>query len=208
MKPAAKLDLGKLRQAEYVAPKQPVLLQIKPAQYLAISGQGAPGGAEFTARIGALYAVAFTVKMTRKFAGLQDYVISKLEAQWFFAGNPADIPQDQWRWKLLIRTPNFIKTADLTKAVATLLKRKKPPEVKAVKLERIKEGRCVQMLHVGPYEREGETIAKMKTFVASKGLQLAGPHHEIYVSDPRRVSSDRLKTILREPVQPSSNSRR
>jgi hypothetical protein len=203
MKPAAKLDLGKVHKADYIAPRHPVLLQIKPAQYLAIDGQGAPGGAEFTARIGALYAIAFTVKMTRKFAGLQDYVIGKLETQWFFEGNPADIPKEQWRWKMLIRTPDFIQPADLTDAVTTLLKRKKPAEVKEVRLECIDEGRCVQMLHVGPYECEGETIAKMKTFAAGKGFQLASPHHEIYLSDPRRVPPDRLKTILREPVRPS-----
>lgn len=203
MKTAAKLDLGKLHKADYIAPRQPVLLTIKAAHYLAISGQGAPGGDEFSARIGALYAVAFTVKMTRKFAGLQDYTIGKLEAQYLFDGDPAGIPQEHWCWKLLIRTPDFIKAADLKKAVATLLKRGKPAEVKDVVLERITEGRCVQMLHVGPYDRECETIAKMQAFAESKGFQLAGPHHEIYISDPRRVPPERLKTILREPVKPS-----
>ena len=205
MKTAAKLDLAKLHKADYVAPKQPVLLTLKPAHYLAISGQGSPGGDDFSARIGALYAMAFTVKMTRKFAGQQDYTIGKLEAQWFFGGDPASLPKDQWRWKLLIRTPDFIKSADLKQAVATLLKRGKPPEVKEVKLERIAEGRCVQMLHVGPYERESETIAKMKAFAESNGLRLAGPHHEIYISDPRRVPPEWLKTILREPVAPSAS---
>lgn len=203
MKTTTKLDLCKLHKADYVTPKQPVLLTIKPAQYLAISGVGAPGGEEFTTRIGALYAMAFTVKMTRKFAGLQDYAVGKLEGQWFFEGDPAGIPKDQWRWKLLIRTPDFIKPAALNKAVATLLKRGKPAEVKEVKLERINEGRCVQMLHVGSYDRECETIAKMKAFAEGRGLRLAGPHHEIYLSDPRHVPPDRLKTILREPVEPS-----
>lgn len=200
MKTTAKLDLGKLHKADYVTPKQPVLLTIKPAHYLAISGQGAPGGEAFTARIGALYAMAFTVKMTRKFAGLQDYTVSRLEAQYLFDGDPAAIPKDEWRWKLLIRTPDFIKPTDLKKAVATLLKRGKPPEVKEVKLERIDEGSCVQMLHVGPYERECETISKMQAFAESKNLRLTGPHHEIYISDPRRVPPERLKTILREPA--------
>ncbi len=205
MKTVTKLDLTKLHKADYVAPKQPVLLTLKPAHYLAISGQGSPGGDDFSARIGALYAMAFTVKMTRKFAGQQDYTIGKLEAQWFFDGDPASLPKDQWRWKLLIRTPDFIKSVELKDAVATLLKRGKPPEVKEVKLERIAEGRCVQMLHVGPYERECETIWKMQAFAESQGLKLAGPHHEIYVSDPRRVPPERLKTILREPVTPAAS---
>lgn len=204
MKTTTKLDLCKLHKDEYVTPRQPVLLNTKPAHYLAISGQGAPGGDAFATRIGALYAMAFTVKMTRKFGGLQDYAVGKLEGQWFFDDDPARVPKDQWRWKLLIRTPDFIKAAALKKAVATLSKRGKPPEVKEVKLERIAEGRCVQMLHVGPYDRECETIAKMKAFVEGKGLRLVGPHHEIYLSDPRRVPPERLKTILREPVEPSA----
>jgi hypothetical protein len=205
MKTAAKLDLGKLHKADYVTPKSPVLLTIKPAQYLAISGQGAPGGDAFSTRIGALYGMAFTVKMTRKFAGLQDYTVNRLEAQYLVDGDPAAIPKEQWRWKLLIRTPDFIKPADLKKAAATLLKRGKPPEVNEVNLERIDEGRCVQMLHVGPYERECETIGKMKSYAESQGFRLAGPHHEIYISDPRRVPPERLKTILREPVEPPSD---
>ena len=200
MKTAKKLDLYKLHKAEYATPKKPVLLQSKPAQYLAIKGQGAPGGERFTACIGALYGVAFTIKMTRKFAGKGDYAVCKLEGQWFFDGDLAKIPKDQWQWKLMIRTPDFITEADRKQAVATLLKKGKSGEVKDVKLETIDEGQCVQMLHVGPYEKEPETIALMRSFSESKGLKLAGPHHEIYLSDPRRVPPERLKTILREPV--------
>ena len=92
----------------------------------------------------------------------------------------------------------------MDRAAVTLLKRGKAAEVKEVKLERLDEGRCVQMLHVGPYEREHETIAKMKSFAEQKGLQLVGPHHEIYLSDPRRVPPDRLRTILRQPVAKSA----
>ena len=205
MKTKPKLDLYKTHKDEYATPKQPVLLPTQPARYLAISGQGAPGGDSFTARIGALYAIAFTVKMTRKFAGLQDYAVGKLEGQWFFDDEPAKVPKDQWRWKLLIRTPDFVTKADLDRAAVTLLKRGKAAEIKEVKLERLDEGRCVQMLHVGPYEREHETIAKMKSFAEQKGLQLVGPHHEIYLSDPRRVPPGRLRTILRQPVAKSAS---
>lgn len=198
--PTQKIDLYKLHKDEYVTPKKPVLVRVKPAQYLAINGEGAPGGERFTACIGALYAVAFTIKMTRKFAGKQDYAVCKLEGQWFFEGNLAKIPKDNWRWKLLIRTPDFIKEADRKQAVATLLKKGKPHEVEEVELEKIDEGQCVQMLHVGPYDREHETIALMRAFAEEKGLKLVGSHHEIYLSDPRRVPPERLKTILREPV--------
>ena len=198
-----KLDLYKEHKAEYVSPKKPVLVQVKTARYLAIEGRGAPGGPVFAAKIGALYGVAFTVKMTRKFAGLEDYTVGKLEGQWFFDAGEGCPParKDDWRWTLLIRTPDFIGPEDVTKAVAALLDKGKSPEVKEVKIETFTEGQCVQMLHVGPYDREPETIQVMKDYAADKGLKLAGPHHEIYLSDPRRVPPERLKTILRVPVK-------
>ena len=203
MPTAAKIDLGKLHKADYVAPKQPVLLHIAPARYLAVTGQGRPGGDEFQTRIGALYAIAFTVKMTRKFGGRQDYTVGRLEAQYFFDGDPAAIPPDEWPWRLLIRTPEFVADTELTEAAAKLIAKGKPAEVKQVKLETIDEGRCVQMLNVGPYEREGDSVAVMCAFAGRHGLKFAGPHHEIYISDPRRVAPAKLKTILRLPVAPA-----
>jgi len=197
----AKLDLYKEHKADYVTPMKPVLVRMKPVQYLAIDGRGAPGGERFTACIGALYGSAFTIKMKHKFAGKRDYAVCKLEGQWFFDGDPADIPKEQWKWKLMIRTPDFISPKDLKTAVATLLERGKAPEVKEVKLETISEGLCVQMLHVGPYDREHETIERMRDFAEANHVAFAGPHHEIYLSDPRRVPAERLKTILRQPVK-------
>jgi hypothetical protein len=198
---AAKLDLYKLHKSEYVTPRSPVLVRTKPAQYLTITGQGAPGGERFTACIAALYGMAFTIKMSRKFAGQQDYAVCKLEGLWSFAGEPSGIPREDWKWKLMIRTPDFISHKDMEAAVVTLLKRGKPPEVKEVELETIEEGPCVQMLHVGPYDKESATMARMREFAESKGLKLAGPHHEIYLSDPRRVPPERLRTILRQPAR-------
>ena len=205
MKAQQKIDLYSLHKTEYGATRKPALVEVKPAIYLAISGQGAPGGERFTASIGALYGVAFTIKMTRKFAGKQDYAVCKLEGLWWSqpAQNFAKLPPDQWLWKLLIRTPDFIGEEDLRQAVAVLLKRGKGEEVKQVRLEALAEGLCVQMLHVGPYEKEHETITVMKAFAEQQQLQFAGKHHEIYLSDPRRVPADRLKTMLRLPVRRS-----
>ncbi len=203
MKTLNKIDLYKEHHNEYAAPKKPVLFEMNPAQYLAISGQGAPGGESFTASIGALYGVAFTIKMTRKFAGREDYAVCKLEAQWSDdAGDFASLPPSQWRWNLLIRTPDFITSDDLRQATAVLLKRGKGEDARRVNLETLAEGQCVQMLHVGPYDKERETVACMKTYAGKQGLQFHGKHHEIYLSDPRRVPPERLKTILRHPVRP------
>jgi len=203
MKTQQKIDLYKVHKNEYAASRKPAMVKVKPATYLAISGQGAPGGDRFTASIGALYGVAFTIKMTRKFAGKEDYAVCKLEGQWW-SEPPQDfatLPKDQWRWQLMIRTPEFIKQKDLDQAIAVLLKRGKRNEVRQVCLAKLTEGRCVQMLHVGPYEKECETIAVMKAFAGEEGFQFAGKHHEIYLSDPRRVPPERLKTILRHPVK-------
>jgi hypothetical protein len=194
----AKLDLYKTHNSEYVTPRQPTLVRTKPAQYLTIEGFGAPGNARFEACVGALYGMAFTIKMAHKFAGKQDYAVCKLEGQYF--GDLASVPREKWRWSLMIRTPDFIEQNDLNVAVATILKRGKSTEVKEVKLESISEGDCVQMLHVGPYDKEHESITLMQRFAEDRKLKPAGPHHEIYLSDPRRVPPQRLKTILRQPV--------
>ena len=90
---------------------------------------------------------------------------------------------------------------DLAAARAALLKKGKGPAVERVRLETIEEGRCVQILHVGPYDDEPSTIARMQAFARSRGMAPAGLHHEIYLNDPRRVAPERLKTILRQPVQ-------
>jgi hypothetical protein len=143
--------------------------------------------------------------MTRKFAGGQDYKVCQLEGLWWADGSSADftaVPRDQWRWKLLIRVPDFIGQADLDQAKAALRDKGKPPAFESVRLETIEEGPCVQMLHVGPYAEEPATLALMRQFAAAGGLEFRGPHHEIYLSDPRRVPPERLRTILRMPVEP------
>ena len=198
---ARKLDLYKKHIDEYAASKKPVLITVKPASYLCVAGKGAPGGAEFVTRLGALYNVAFTVKMEKKFAG-QDYAVCKLEGLWWGSGRTDFFldPPATWNWKLLIRTPDFIKKKDADNAVRKLIEKGKDPSVSKISLEKINEGQCVQALHVGPYSREGETIALMIDFARWKGLSFQGLHHEIYLSDPRRVAPERLRTILRHPV--------
>lgn len=200
-----KLDLYKTHKQDYVAPRNPVLMKVPRAQYLAIEGRGEPGGAEFEACIGALYAVAFTIKMTRKFAGKQDYAVCKLEGLWWADGthNLGTVPPKSWCWKLLIRTPQFIGPAQLKAAVAALLERGKDARVKEVRLEKLDEGACVQALHVGPYDQVGTTIEKMRAFAQEMNYSFSGLHHEIYLSDPRRVAPERLRTIVREPVSPT-----
>ena len=203
MTPSEKIDLYKQHKDQYAAPKKPVLLTVEEATYLAINGRGAPGGEEFTDKIGALYSAAYTIKMTRKFSEQRDYVVCKLEALWWFEEGKdfESTPREDWQWKLMIRTPDIVKPKELEKASAALIEKGKSPSVRDVKLEGISEGLCVQMLHVGPYDKEGDTVEVMKTFAEEQGLEFRGRHHEIYLSDPRRVAPERLKTILRHPVR-------
>jgi hypothetical protein len=176
-----KVDLYALHKADYIAPKTPRLVKIAKAQYLAIDGAGAPGGEEFQESIGALYKVAYPLKFASKAAG-QDYVVCKLEGLWW------DIqPPNIWNWKLLIRTPDFITKSQVPKG--------------KVKLETLTEGQCVQMLHVGPYDQVCRTTEIMRAFAEGEGLAFHGKHHEIYLSDPRRVAPEKLKTIVRVPVR-------
>lgn len=198
----AKLDLYKQYKSEYITPKEPVFVVVGPAQYLSITGHGAPGGEQFKARISALYSVAFTIKMAEKFAG-HDYKVCHLEGQWW-AEDHSDFrthePKD-WQWRLLIRVPQFISQKEVDDAIKTVLAKGKAPVASEVKLEVLAEGRCVQMLHVGPYAQENLDVDKMQAMVEGKGMHFRGPHHEIYLSDPNRVPAERLRTILRYPVE-------
>lgn len=190
----AKLDLYLEHRDEYVAPREPALVEVGPARYLAIIGHGKPGEAEFANAVGALYTVSFTIKMASKAAG-SDYAVSKLEGLWWKEGVSVE-----WTWQLLIRVPEFITKKHLSEAIAKLLERDKDEMVSRVTLETLDEGKCVQVLHVGPYTAEQPTLAKMRAFAKQQGLSFRGRHHEIYLSDPRRVEAAKLRTILRQPV--------
>lgn len=188
-----KVDLLKTHKQEYITPKKPQMVRVKPALYLAIDGQGEPGGQAFQEAIGALMSVAFTIKMARKFAG-KDYAVCKLEGLW----SNVCAPRAQWRWRLMIRTPDFINDKDMKMAATKLAA--KGPLVSKVQLVELAEGDCVQMLHVGPYEKVGESVALMEAFATENKMRVSGECHEIYLSDPRRVAPAKLKTILRRSV--------
>jgi hypothetical protein len=205
---AVKVDLFKQRRIYFTAKTSPTLVKLGPVKYLALAGSGSPESEGFQAGIGAMYAVAYTLKFLKKAEG-QDYTVSTLEALWWFgdsgsvSASPGELeaaPRESWRWRVLVMVPDFIGKADVERAKREVLTKKPQPAVAGVGLERINEGRVVQILHIGPYADEPASIAKMKALAASHGLRLAGAHHEIYLNDPRRVSPDRVKTLLRIPV--------
>lgn len=197
-----KLDLMKLHKNEYAMPKEPVLVNVKPAKYLGVVGKGKPGSDLFQAQIGALYGLAYTIKMTRKSGGGEDFKVCTLEGL-YWPADPSKCIMDEtntFNWKLMIRMPGSVTQKEFNAALAAIKKKGKAGPFDDVRLETIKEGKCVQVLHVGPYDAERPTIARMQAFVESKGLKAQGLHHEIYMSDPRRIKPEKLKTILRQPV--------
>jgi hypothetical protein len=197
-RPAKKIDLVREFGAAYTGTRDPALLVLQPATYLTISGKGEFGGAEFQARLGALYGVAFAIKRNHAEAG-RDFGIAPLEGQYWGKDQEFKVASPtEWSWKLMVRVPDFVARGDLKRALAA--RREQGQDALGVKLEQLREGECVQALHVGPYATESETIGRMRAFAAERGLKLIGRHHEIYLSDPRRVPPAKLRTLLRYPV--------
>ncbi|MEM9552828.1 MAG: GyrI-like domain-containing protein [Acidobacteriota bacterium] len=203
MSSSEKLDLLKLHRAEYRATSRPVLVEVENGSFIRVRGHGAPGSELFQQRVEALYAVAYTLKFNSKFAG-RDYGVSKLEGLFGVDGQSideiAEIDPSEWNWRLVIRVPEFTTQEHLEQARATLRDKGKTGDFDAVSLESFHEGTCVQMLHVGPYDREAATLEEMRNFARTRDLTPHLWHHEIYLSDPRRVPPERLRTILRLPL--------
>ncbi len=202
-----KYDFKKALKAIFNPPKgEPELVEVPPMNFLAIDGAGGPNGnPAFEAATAALYGCAYAIKFSRKKAGIgPEFGVQPLEGLWWVAsGDPSQyltVPLDEWRWRLLIGLPDFIKPQELEEAKAELLK-KKGRDASAVRLERFDEGLCVQTLYVGPYKDEHPTIRRMHDWATGRGLRLHGLHHEIYLGDPRKSAPEKLKTILRQPVK-------
>jgi len=197
-----KIDLFKLHKADYIASQKPQSCHVDNAHYLVIDGVGSPGEDNFNDAVTALYAVAYTVKMTRKRNNLGDYVICKLEARYWSINKKCLSEQDksQWHWQLMIRTPSQVEISDIEQAANALTAKGKTASVNKVKLVDHEFAHCIQMLHVGSYEEESRTLEQMLAFVTKHQLSATGEHCKIYISDPRRIPEGRLKTILRMPV--------
>jgi hypothetical protein len=196
------LDLHARYKKEYAAGPSPTLLRVGAAKYLSVTGRGDPNEPAFGAAVGALYGAAFTIKMARKARG-RDFKVARLEGLWWGGTRGRlviDSPAGTWRWKAMIRVPSFVTAGDLLAAKRTLAARGRAASV-SVRLETLREGRCVQILHRGPYRGEHASIDVMLAFARAQGVRPHGRHHEIYLSDPRRVAPAKLRTILRQPVR-------
>jgi len=198
----AKIDLAKEDKIYYTARTNPQIVEFSEIPFLAIEGKGEPAGKTFAEAVQALYPLAFGVKNLCK-KDNKDFAVTKLEGLWWVKSDkPAlEIPREEWYWKLLIRLPDFVNSEIVEKAKQEVMKKKGIDEIKEIKFEKITEGKCIQVLHVGPYTTEPETIAKIRKMMEENNLTQNGPHHEIYLSDPRKTPPQKMKTILRQPVK-------
>ena len=197
----SKLDLSKSDQGYYSAGLQPQLVDVTPYQYIMINGVSSPEDSLFNNAIEALYAVAYGIKFYYKSQD-RDFVVPKMEGQWWVTGDlPFEqTPRDQWHWNLVIPMPEFVVEEDFDRCKAAVLIKKQQELITQVQLKPLNEGNSVQILHRGSYDAEGPSIEKLFSFISSEGLEVAGYHHEIYLSDPRRTPEEKLKTIIRYPV--------
>lgn len=179
------------------------VVTVPPLNYLMLDGQGNPGTAPaYAAALEALYSVSYAVKFASKHAG-RDYVVGPLEGLW-----TADDPdaftrgeKDSWKWTLMIPQPGWIGAAEVQDGIAKAAV-KNVPGLDLLRLETLDEGLSVQIVHIGSYDDEAPTLRRLHhEYIPANGFGFAGPHHEIYLSDARRVAPEKLKTILRQPVR-------
>jgi len=198
---------------EFYMPKNtPSIVNVPKMNYIAVRGKGDPNkeDGEYKASIGLLYGIAFTIKMsykgTHKIEGYFSYVVPPLEGFWWQEGRESIDFQhkEDFHFISLIRLPDFVTKEDFQWAIEEATK-KKGVDYSKVEFLTVEEGECVQCLHIGSYDLEPATIAKMDAYAKEQGYELdindQRFHHEIYLSDPRRCDVNKLKTVIRHPIR-------
>lgn len=205
-------DFKKEYKEFYMPKNKPEIISVPVANYIAVRGTGDPNeeGGAYQQAIGVLYAVAYTLKMSYKtdyrIEGFYDYVVPPLEGFWWQDNGEGIDYTDKslFNWISVIRLPDFITKKDFDWAVETATEKKKLDCSKAEFLT-VDEGLCVQIMHIGPFDNEPETVAAMDRYVAENGyendLSDSRLHHEIYLSDARKVAPEKWKTVIRHPIR-------
>jgi hypothetical protein len=200
---AEKVDLKK-EIASYAARRgEFTVIDVPPLRYLMIDGRGDPNTASaYADAIATLYPVAYALKFASKRRSERDYVVPPLEAMWWADDMTAFTTRrdkDRWSWTAMILVPCWLGEDDVAQARETVAE--KAPALDALRFDELGEGRCVQTLHVGPYDEEAPVLEELhERFLPARGLRMTGRHHEIYLSDARRTAPEKLRTILRQPV--------
>ncbi|MEX2785064.1 GyrI-like domain-containing protein [Streptococcus sp. H49] len=205
-------DYKKEYKEFYMPKNRPGIVSVPSMNYIAVRGQGDPNAKDgpYKQAINLLYGVAFTIKMSKKgshhIEGYFDYVVPPLEGFWWQEGtdNIDYAHKDNFNWISVIRLPDFVTQTDFKWAVEEAGKKKKT-DFSKVEFLTYEEGLAVQCLHIGPYDEEPATISLMHEFMEKQGYTLditnKRLHHEIYLSDARKVAPEKLKTVIRHPIR-------
>ena len=205
-------DFKKEYKEFYMPKNKPQIVTVPKANYIAVRGKGNPNEADgaYQQAMNVLYSVAYTLKMSYKtdykIEGFFEYVVPPLEGFWWQEGVAGVdyTTKDAFQWISVIRLPDFITEKDFNWAVETAAKKKKL-DCSSAEFLTIDEGSCVQIMHIGAYDNEPETVAVMDAFLEETGyvndFSETRLHHEIYLSDPRRTAPEKLKTVIRHPIR-------
>ena len=207
-------DYKKEYKEFYMPPTKPSIIRVPKMNFIAVRGKGNPNdeAGEYKVAVGLLYAIAYTLKMSYKGAyqieGYFEYVVPPLEGFWWQEHiKGVDYSnKDTFKWISVIRVPDFVTEADFKWAVEEAT-RKKKLDFSKVEFWSYEEGLCVQCMHIGAFDYEPATVQAMEQFAVSQGyildLSETRRHHEIYLSDPRKVAESKLKTVIRHPIKES-----
>jgi hypothetical protein len=200
-----KIDFKTTLKALYnPSPRAFVTIDVPVLQFVKVDGEGDPNiNPSYRAAVEWLYGTSYAMKFAAKAEIGRDYVVPPLEGLWW-ADDPASFVarrKDEWRWTMMILAPDFVTPAMVEAAVAkTATKLGDPPP--SLRIEAYAEGLAFQTLHVGSYDDEGPVLARLHgEIMPAAGMTFNGPHHEIYLSDPRKTVPSKLRTILRQPVR-------
>lgn len=201
-----KVDLKKTLDAYRAKRGEFRVLTVPAMQYLMIDGHGDPNSAPaYEQALQALYPLAYKLKFSSKQKLGRDHVVMPLEGLWWaddMAVFTEQRDKSRWRWTMMIMVPEWISGELFHASVEEAAKGGAPARLNEVRLETLSEGECVQTLHIGPYDDEGPVLERMHNeFIPANGLRMTGKHHEIYLGDPRKTAPEKLRTILRQPVE-------
>jgi hypothetical protein len=203
------IDLRKqFKHLHQPSAKQFSIVDVPPLNFLMIDGSGNPNTSQdYKDALEALYGLAYTLKFGVKQGKYgdkkYDYPVMALEGLWWMDDMRefSVARKDDWKWTMMIMQPDIITPDWVELARADLIKKKNPVAAAKIRFESYHEGLSSQIMYFGPYADEGPTIQRLHEFIHESGHQLRGKHHEIYLSDPRRTAPEKLKTVIRQPMQ-------
>ena len=201
---AEKVDFKRVLRGLYAPTLTPAVVEVPEMAFLMVDGHGDPNtSAQYRDSVSALFSVAYSARFALKRAGVIDYGVMPLEGLWFVPDMATFSTDDKsaWDWTMMILQPDEVTEAVLADAKASAAAKRSLPALDRLRLVRFAEGLAAQVLHVGPYSAEGPTIASLHEFIVEQGRELAGKHHEIYLGDPARSASEKLRTIIRQPMR-------